>query len=69
MLREGPLLVNRILSSECEELTGDYRKVLNETFLNLNLSTDIIRIIERKTIKLTGHQHALLDKKYFRNFN
>lgn len=55
MLREGPLLENRILSSECEELTGDYRKVLNETFLNLNLSTDIIRIIERKTIKLTGH--------------
>jgi hypothetical protein len=48
-------VLRRISGPRRDEVTGDWRKLHNEEFHNLHSSPNIIRMIESRRMRWTGH--------------
>jgi hypothetical protein len=48
-------LLRRIFGPKGDEVTGDWRKLINKKFLNLYLSPSITRMMKSRSMKWAGH--------------
>jgi hypothetical protein len=56
-------MLRRIFGSKRDELTGGWRKLLNEEIHNLYYSPSIIRMITSRRMRWTGHVARMRENK------
>jgi hypothetical protein len=57
-------VLRKILGSERNELTGEWRKLHNEELNDLYSSPHIIRVIRSRTMRWTGHVACMAKRRY-----
>jgi hypothetical protein len=59
----GDMVLWKILAPESYEVTGEWRRVPNEEFLNLYCQPNIIRVISLKRMKWAGHVERMGERR------
>jgi hypothetical protein len=57
------LVLRRIFGPKGDEVTGDWRKLLNEELHNLYSSPNIIRMIKSRRMRWAGHVARIGEKR------
>jgi len=56
-------VLRRIFGSKRDEITGEWRKLLNEELYDLYCSRNIIRVIKSRRMRWTGHVACMGERR------
>jgi hypothetical protein len=63
------MILRRIFGPKREEITGRWRKLLDEVLHNLYSSSNIIRVIKSRRMRWVGHKSYMRDKECMYSFS